>query len=85
LDIHQHWDWSIKYPVVRLSFGGEVDTPEGLEDNALSQLYGIEQAFDLKLPPVKSASERLRHILYQLHQTTGQKVVLVDEYDRPVL
>ncbi len=86
LDIHPHWDWSVKYPVVRLSFGGEVDTPDVLEDNALSQLYGIEQAFALKLPPVKSASERLRHILHQLHQTTSQQaVVLIDEYDRPVL
>ena len=22
LDIHPHWDWSVKHPVVRLSFGG---------------------------------------------------------------
>ncbi len=86
LDIHPHWDWSIKYPVVRLSFGGEVDSLELLEDTALSQLYSVEKAFDLKIPPVKSASDRLRHILMQLHQATDQQVVvLVDEYDRPVL
>ncbi len=86
LDIHPHWDWSAKYPVVRMSFGGDIDTPDLLEDNALSQLYSIERAFNLKLPPVKSASERLRHILNQLHQIIGrQVVVLIDEYDRPVL
>ncbi len=86
LDIHPHWDWSVKYPVIRLSFGGEVDSLELLEDTALSQLYSVELDFDLKIPPVKSASERLRHILMQLHQKTGQQaVVLVDEYDRPVL
>ncbi len=86
LDIHPHWDWSVKHPVVRLSFGGEVDSLELLEDTALSQLYSVEKGFDLKIPPVKSASERLRHILMQLHQATGQQaVVLVDEYDRPVL
>ncbi len=86
LDIHPHWDWSVKHPVVRLSFGGEVDSLELLEDTALSQLYSVEKAFGLKIPPVKSASERLRHILMQLHQATGQQVVvLVDEYDRPVL
>ena len=86
LDIHPHWDWSVKHPVVRLSFGGEVDSLELLEDAALSQLYSVEKAFGLKIPPVKSASERLRHILMQLHQATGQQaVVLVDEYDRPVL
>ncbi|MCY4226610.1 MAG: AAA family ATPase [Gammaproteobacteria bacterium] len=86
LDIHPHWDWSVRHPVVRLSFGGRVSTLEKLEDSLLSQLYKIEQVFDLELPPVKSSSERLRHILYQLHQATGQQaVVLIDEYDRPVL
>ncbi|MCY4226925.1 MAG: AAA family ATPase [Gammaproteobacteria bacterium] len=86
LDIHPHWDWSVKYPVVRLSFGGNVSSPEDLEDNALSQLFAVERAFDLNPPPIKSAPERLRHILHQLHQATGrQVVVLVDEYDRPVL
>ncbi|MYB34295.1 MAG: AAA family ATPase, partial [Gammaproteobacteria bacterium] len=86
LDIHPHWDWSVKYPVVRLSFGGDVDTPGDLEESALSQLYSIEKAFEIELPPVKSATERLRHILEQLHRKSGQQaVVLVDEYDRPVL
>ncbi|MCY4051854.1 MAG: AAA family ATPase [Gammaproteobacteria bacterium] len=86
LDIHPHWDWSVEYPVVRLTLDGIVSTPEELEDNLLSQLYKIEQTFTLQLPPVKASSERLRHILYQLHQIAGQQVaVLVDEYDKPVL
>ncbi|MYB34131.1 MAG: AAA family ATPase, partial [Gammaproteobacteria bacterium] len=87
LDIHPHWDWSVKYPVVRLSFGGDVDTPEDIESHVLNQLYKIELAFDLKsLPPVTDSPNRLRSILTRLHQTTGkQAVVLVDEYDKPVL
>jgi len=86
LDIHPHWDWSVRHPVVRLTLDGKVSMPEELEDSLLSQLYRVEQAFNLKLPPVKASSERLRHILYQLHQATGrQAVVLVDEYDKPVL
>ncbi len=86
LDIHPHWDWSVQHPVVRLSFGGDIDTPDLLEDSALSQLYSIQQASKLTPPPVKSAAEQLRHILIQLHQVNGQQVVvLIDEYDRPVL
>ncbi len=86
LDIHSRWDWSVKHPVVRLSFGGKVSSPEKLEDSLLSQLYSIEREFNLELPLVKYSSERLRHILYRLHQATGrQAVVLIDEYDRPVL
>ena len=86
LDIHPHWDWSARHPVVRLTLDGTVSTSELLEDSLLSQLYKIEQAFNLELPPVRASSERLRHILHQLHQATGrQAVVLVDEYDKPVL
>ncbi len=87
LDIHPHWDWSVRHPVVRLSFGGDVDTPEDVENHVLNQLYRIERAFDLEtLSSARSASQRLENVLYYLHQATGQQVVvLVDEYDRPVL
>ncbi|MCY4226931.1 MAG: AAA family ATPase [Gammaproteobacteria bacterium] len=87
LDIHPHWDWSVRHPVVRLSFGGGVDTTADLEKNVLNQLYNIEEVFRLEsLPPAETAPERLQNILRRLHRTTGrQVVVLVDEYDRPVL
>ena len=87
LDIHPHWDWSVRYPVIRLTLDGIVSTPEELENRIGNQLYKIEQAFDLtSLPSVHSAADRLENVLYFLHQTTGQQVVvLVDEYDKPVL
>ncbi len=85
--IHPHWDWSVKHPVVRLSFGGDIDTPDEIQNHVLNQLYKIEREFDLKtFPSVHSAADRLDNVLYLLHQATGQQaVVLVDEYDRPVL
>ncbi len=87
LDIHPHWDWSVKHPVVRLTLDGTVSTPESLEKNVLNQLHEIVLAFDLEsLPPVTDSPNRLRSILTRLHQATGQQaVVLVDEHDKPVL
>jgi len=87
LGIHPHWDWSVKYPVVRLTLDGKVSTHEELEKNILNQLHEIESVYDLKsLPMVTAAADRLRNLLARLHQATGhQVVVLVDEYDRPVL
>ncbi len=66
---------------------GKVSTPQEIENRVVNQLYKIEQAFDLKsLPSVHSATDRLENVLYFLHQTTDQQVVvLVDEYDKPVL
>ncbi len=87
LDIHPHWDWSVKHPVVRLTLDGTVSTPESLEKNILNQLHETVLAFGLEsLPPVTDSPNRLRSILTRLHQATGQQVVvLVDEHDKPVL
>ncbi|MCY4050329.1 MAG: AAA family ATPase [Gammaproteobacteria bacterium] len=87
LDIHPHWDWSVQYPVVRLTLDGKVSTPESLEKNIVNQLRGIESRFGLtSLPPLTEAADRLRNLLDHLHQKTDrQVVVLVDEYDKPVL
>ena len=87
LDIHAHWDWSVVHPVVRLSFGGMYDRPEAIERNLNTQLDLIEHAAGLQaLCSAGSAPERLQSLLYHLHQRTGQRVViLVDEYDKPIL
>ncbi len=87
LDIHSHWDWTVRYPVVRLTLDGKVTTPESLENNILNQLYGIELEFNLEsLPPATAAADRLRNLFTCLHHVKGQQVVvLVDEYDKPVL
>ncbi|MCY4305868.1 MAG: AAA family ATPase [Aestuariivita sp.] len=87
LDIHDHWDWSVTYPVVRLSFGGKYHEPEEIEGDIIEQLESVERAYDLA-PALTSDTgpRRLRNLLDRLHHMTGQRVVvLVDEYDKPIL
>ena len=86
LDIHDHWDWSVKHPVVRLSFDGSYNEPGNLHRNIISQLAMIEQ--DAGLDPAADCTgpDRLQNLLHRLHRATGQQVVvLVDEYDKPIL
>ncbi len=86
LDIHPHWDWSSPHPVVRLSFGGKYDEPQDIERNILTQLEVVERNAGLRHPSCSSGPERLFDLLDRLHSTTGrQVVVLVDEYDKPIL
>ncbi len=87
LAIHDHWDWSVTHPVVRLSFGRKYDRPEDVERNIANQLGLIEHAAGLEpLTAADAAPERLQTLLYHLHHATGQRVVvLVDEYDKPIL
>ena len=86
LDIHQHWDWSGTHPVVRISFGGIYQQPDEIAHSLRAQLDIIERNAGLQASTYHTASERLLDLLDRLHAQTGQRVVvLVDEYDKPIL
>ena len=87
LAIHDQWDWGDTYPVVRLSFGGEYSNPGDLKNNIHVQLDRVERQFGLSLSSRSdTGSNRLISLLDRLHRETGRRiVVLVDEYDKPIL
>ncbi len=87
LDIHRHWDWSTEHPVVRLSFDGKYNEPGDVERSVLNQLTIIERNAGLTSSPnPDTGPERFQDLLDRLHHKTGrQVVVLVDEYDKPIL
>ena len=93
LAAHDQLDWSVRRPVVHLSFGGGLYTePGGLHDNLLAQLdFNLlahlqlhEFASDITLSAV-AGPDRFAELLIKLHYKSGRRVVvLVDEYDKPV-
>jgi len=86
LYIHDRHDWSERHPVVRLSFGsGSFTEPATLHEDVAFQLQDLEEAAGIASHD-GGASPRLRRLLRTLHRQTGQRVVvLVDEYDKPIL
>ncbi len=86
LAIHEHWDWSVRRPVVRLDFGsGRFSDPDALRDDVMAQLDAIERRTEVA-SAYDAAHARFRRLLQVLHERTGQRVaVLVDEYDKPIL
>ena len=86
LDIHRHWDWSVRHPVVRLSFGGgHFSEPGGLHESVMAQLDEIEEETGIE-GRYDTAPARLRYLIRALHREAGRRVaVLVDEYDKPIL
>ena len=87
LAIDDHWDWSIKFPVVRLSFDGSYNELGQIEHDVMRQLASVERRYGVSPDTTSvSGSLRLSHLVEQLHDQTGQQVVvLVDEYDKPIL
>ena len=86
LAIHDRWDWSVRDPVVRLSFGGGNFKEAGhLHQNVMAQLDRVQRETGVT-SDYATAPERLAHILGALHRDTGRRVVvLIDEYDKPIL
>ena len=86
LFIHDRWDWSVRRPVVRIDFsGGHFMEPDGLRVDLNAQLEDIGSEFDLACAGA-DVSVRFRRLVRDLHQRSGRRVVvLVDEYDKPIL
>ena len=87
LHVHPHWDWTARHPVLRLDFSGDCGTVETLHAGLMQQLDDVEEDFGLVLPRrYDDAAARCRQLLRALHRETGRRVVvLVDEYDKPML
>ena len=86
LEAYDQWDWSVRYPVVKLSFGsGDFKDSDSLQTNVQEQLLDLEIDSGVECRH-QSAAGRLRHLIRALHRQTGRQVaVLVDEYDKPIL
>ena len=85
LHIHSRWDWSVRHPVLRLDFSGGFKTAAELHTNLMDQFAEIEERARLA-GESDSASVRFRRLIRALRRKTGQRVVvLVDEYDKPIL
>ena len=85
LAIHDR-DWSVRHPVVRLEFGsGSYLEPGGLHEDAMAQLEAVAEDAGIA-PRYDTAPVRFRHLIRELRRQAEQPVVvLVDEYDKPIL
>ena len=86
LAIHDQWDWSVRHPVLRLSFGrGNFKVPGYVEATLMEQLAAAERRSEV-VSEYATAPGRFAFLLEALHDQAEQPVaVLIDEYDKPIL
>lgn len=85
LFLEKNWDWPKKYPVIRISFGsGGGMSRSDLEQIIFEQLQEqfSPQGFS---PKNKTISGVFREYVKWLSQALGPAVILIDEYDKPIL
>ncbi|MDR2031680.1 MAG: AAA family ATPase, partial [Azoarcus sp.] len=83
---HDKWDWTVKYPVIRISFAeGVLNGRAALEQCIGELLEENEERFGLQGKPA-SVPGRFRALIHATERQYGQRVViLVDEYDKPII
>ncbi len=80
------WDWRRRHPVVRLDFGAGNFTVGGAAETCAADLLDAQAGrHGIKLD-ARSHGGRFEQLLRALHEAAGERVVvLVDEYDKPIL
>lgn len=84
------WDWGTRHPVIRISFSDGVLQSQAELEQRIKEILRVNRgALNCPLPqglPQDDIAGNFSDLIRQAHQTSGQRaVVLIDEYDKPIL
>ena len=89
LYIHDKWDWTRKHPVIKIDFGiGGIHTGAQLEMYLRDFLQNQYNKLSIPLPPEQHITPSLllrRLIALAAERFNTPIVILIDEYDKPLL
>ena len=85
LYLEQNWDWNKSYPVIHFDFGAgivqsrhELDIKIGQFLDEYYSKYAIENIYE-------DISGRFSYLIRSITENNPQLVILIDEYDKPIL
>lgn len=87
LAIEDKWDWQCKNPVIRVSFAkGKIESRKELDKEIVRILKENQNYLQIECEEKESVSGCFSELIRKAHEKYNQKaVVLVDEYDKPIL
>jgi hypothetical protein len=87
LTCHDKWDWGKKHPVIRISFAeGRVQSRTELDQRIRWNLEQNRERLGITCPDVDDIPGCFANLIQAAEKQFGQRtVVLVDEYDKPIL
>ncbi len=88
LYIHNKWDWSNRYPVIKIDFaGGVLRNREELDRRIYRILYNNQTRLDVTCSKESNDIPGcFSDLIAQAHEKYDRRVViLIDEYDKPIL
>jgi len=87
LAIENKWNWDTSYPVLNISLNsGNFDSKEGINERILDVLDAIKTELNVDCKNIKSIPSCFSELIRNTYKKYQQKVViLIDEYDKPIL
>jgi hypothetical protein len=86
LYIYDKWDWDTTYPVIKISWDGNLQTTHNLERVAYDVFKTNQKRLGIVCEDNKNLSICFLELIREAYEKYNQKVViLIDEYDRPIL
>lgn len=83
--MEDQWDWNKVHPVIHLSFSSMGYRELGLEQAIRQELLAQGEAFGVSFTQQASIAVMFDELIRKLAQRDGKVVVLIDEYDKPLI
>ena len=84
--IEEHWNWEVQYPVIKISFSGGIHCRESLRKNLFYILKDNQERLDILCEEQEDPNQCFAELIQKAFKKYQQKIViLVDEYDKPIL
>jgi Predicted AAA-ATPase/PD-(D/E)XK nuclease superfamily len=84
LEIDKHWNWNKKNPVIKISFSNIGHKDKGVRQAINDELDAIAQKYNITLSSHFN-SGKFKELIEKLSVQNGKVVVLIDEYDKPII
>ena len=86
LEIYKQWDWETKYPVIKISFSGGIYNLGDLSESLFSSIDKVKDQLGIESKSTTSVNVCFGELIRDAYKKHNQRVViLVDEYDKPIL
>jgi len=86
LYIYNKWDFDTTYPVIKISWDGNLQTTDNLQRVAYDMLKTNQERLGIECEDNENLSVCFLQLIRETYKKYNQRVViLIDEYDRPIL
>jgi len=86
LYIENKWDFEDRYPVIKINWGGDLRSVEGIKQTAYDIFKANQQRLGIECELNQNPSSCFQELIRKAYEKYQKPVViLIDEYDKPIL